>query len=252
MSQFTPNNKYEGNNQMELPKIHQTLFIVDQNRHYLFDVNQNITIKKLKRMIVAAADLNKVGLRIFHDGVEYTNYDDHCLDELFPNLQKVIFNIQYSYDQIEDLEEIIDLKLKQYCNRHNGKYPYFYCFTCGRSICSDCLRTGEHNNHDTKEKYDYLQGSRNLVELLFRDLKDIFKNAKGVNEGSVEELKAMVSIQFFPKLIEMIKQIEHKMMNLILFFLEKEKGNFKIIENNVNLSFLISSFLLINFSLLSS
>ena len=234
-NQKASNYQYQENNEKPLPQIRQTLFIVDKKRQYLFDVNQNITIKKLKRMIVAAADLNKLGLRIFHDDVEYTKYDDSCLDELFPNLQKVVFYIQYSYDQVEDLEEIIDLKLKQYCNLHNGKYPYFYCFTCGRSICSDCLRSGEHNNHETKEKYDYLQESRNLVELLFKDLKDMFKNAKGVNDDSVEELKAMVSIQFFPKLIEMIKQIEQKMINLILFFLEKEKGNFKTIENNVNL-----------------
>ncbi len=220
---------------MELPKIHQTLFIVDQNRHYLFDVNQNITIKKLKRMIVAAADLNKLGLRIFHEGKEYTNYDDSALDQLFPGLTKVEFYIQYSYDQVEDLEEIIDLKLKQYCPLHNGKYPYFYCFTCGKSICSDCIKSGIHNNHETKEKYDYLQESRNLVELLFKDLKDMFKNVKGGNDEAIEELKTKVKIQFFPKLIEMIREIEQKMMNLIIFFLEKEKGNFQTIENNVNL-----------------
>ena len=235
MSKRTIIKNYNEDVEMDKPEIRQTLFIVDKSRQYLFDVNQNITIKKLKRMIVAAADLNKVGLRIFHNGKEYTNYDDSALDELFPDLKRVEFYIQYSYDQVEDLEEIIDLKLKQYCPGHSGKYPYFYCFTCGRSICNDCLMSGEHNNHETKEKYDYLQNSRNLVELLFKDLKDIFKNAKNVNDDSIEELKAKVSIQFFPKLIEMIKQIEQKMMNLILFFLEKEKGNFKIIENNVNL-----------------
>ena len=228
-------NNYSNDMQVEQPQIRQTLFIVDPTRKYLFDVNQNITIKKLKRMIVAAADLNKVGLRIFHDGVEYTAYDDSALDELFPDLQQVEFYLQYTYEQVEDLEEIIDLKLKQCCPEHKGKYPYFYCFTCGRSICNDCLKSGAHNNHETKEKYDYLQDSRNLVELLFKDLKDIFKNAKGVNDESVEDLKAKVSVQFFPELVRMIKQIEQKMINLILFFLEKEKGNFKTIENNVNL-----------------
>ena len=235
MNQSFPYNNYSVNNQKNLPQIRQTLFIVDQNRQYLFDVNQNITINKLKRMIVAAAELDKVGLRIFHDGKEYTNYGDSCLDQLFPDLQKVEFYLQYSYDQVEDLEEIIDLKLKQCCNLHSGKYPYFYCFTCGKSICSDCLRSGIHNNHETKEKYDYLQESRHLVELLFKDLKDILKNAKGVNNESVEALKAKVSIQFFPKLVEMIKIIEQNMLNLIMFFLVKEKDNFKIIENNINL-----------------
>ena len=220
---------------MALPQIRQTLFIVDQARQYLFDVNQNITIRKLKKMIVAAADLNKVGLRIFHDGKEYTNEDDSALDQLFPDLQKVEFYLQYSYDQVEDLEEIIDLKLKQFCPQHNGKYPYFYCFTCGKSICSNCLRSGLHDNHHTKEKYDYLQESRNLVELLFQDLKDILKNTKGVSSQSVEELKAKASFQFFPKLVEMVRQIEQKMIDLIAFFLEKEKGNFITIENNVNL-----------------
>ena len=235
MSQFTPNNKYPSNIQMDQPKIHQTLFIVDKNRKYLFDVNQNITIKKLKSMIVAAADLNKGGLRLFHEGKEYTNYEENALDQLFPNLDYVEFYIQYSYENVEDLEEIIDLKFKQYCPMHYGKYPYFYCYTCGKSFCSDCFASGIHNNHETKEKYDYLQESKNLVELLFKDLKDIFKNTKGVNDESIEELKAKVSIQFFPKLIEMVRQIEQKMLNLILFFFEKEKGNFKTIENNVNL-----------------
>ena len=53
----------------QLPKIRQTLFIVDKNRRYLFDVNQNIQIKKLKQMIIHAADLNKTGLRIFHEAL---------------------------------------------------------------------------------------------------------------------------------------------------------------------------------------
>ena len=229
------NKNYIKKSQQPQPKIIQTLFIVDNKRQYLFDVNQNITIKKLKQMIVAAAELNKVGLRIFHDGTEYTNYDINSLDQLFPNLQKVIFTLQYSYGQVEDLEEIIDLKLLQYCNLHDNKYPYFYCFTCGKSICTDCIKSGEHNNHDIKEKYDYLQESRNLVELLFKDLKDMFKNVKGGNEESVEELKAKVSMQFFPKLVQMVREIEQKMLNLIVFFLEKEKGNFKTIENNINL-----------------
>ena len=73
-------------------------------------------------MIIHAADLNKTGLRIFHDGVEYTDKDENALDELFPDLDYVEFYIQYSYEQIDDIEEIINLKLKQFCNKHNGKY----------------------------------------------------------------------------------------------------------------------------------
>ena len=219
----------------ELPKIRQTLFVVDRSRKYLFDVNQNILIKRLKKMIASASGLNKVSLRLFHEGKEYTQYDESALDELFPDLDLVEFDIQYSYDQVEDLEEIINLKFKNCCPLHGGKYPYFYCFTCGKSICSDCLFSGNHKGHEIKEKYDYLQESKNLVELLFKDLKDIFKNTKEGSTGAVNELKSKVNIQFFPKLVEMVKQIEQKMMNLILYFLEKEKGNYHTIENNVKL-----------------
>ena len=219
----------------ELPKIIQTLFIVDKNRKYLFDVNQDILIKKLKSMIVSASGLNKVGLRLFHEGKEYTQYDESALNELFPNLDLIEFYIQYSYEQVEDLEEIINLKLKQCCSEHEGKYPYFYCFTCGKSICSNCLFSGNHKGHEIKEKYDYLQESKNLVEILFKDLKDILNNTKEGSNESIEQLKAKVKIEFFPKLVDMVKQIEQKMMNLIIFFLEKEKGNYNTIENNVKL-----------------
>ena len=217
------------------PEIHQTLFIVDKNRKYLFDVNQNILIKKLKQMIVSAADLNKTGLRIFHDGVEYTDKDEYALDELFPDLKYVEFYIQYRYDQIEDLEEIIDLKLQQHCKDHDDKYPYFYCFTCGKSICNKCMLSGAHNGHETKEKYDYLLASKNLVELLFKDLKDILKNTKEGSSDTIDALKAKVQIQFFPKLVELVKKIEENMKKLIIFYLKKEKGNYHTIENNVKL-----------------
>ena len=224
-----------GNQVIPLPKIRQTLFIVDRNRRYLFDVNQNILIKKLKQMIIHAADLNKTGLRIFHDGVEYTDKDEKALDELFPNLDYVEFYIQYSYDQIEDLEEIIDLKLQQHCIDHEDKYPYFYCFTCGKSICNKCMQSGDHNGHETKEKYDYLLASKNLVEVLFKDLKDILKNTKEGSNDTIDALKAKVEIQFFPKLVELVKKIEENMKKLIIFYLEKEKGNYHTIENNVKL-----------------
>ena len=217
------------------PQIHQAAFFVDKNRKYLFDVNQNIKIKKLKQMIVAAADLNKAGLRIFHDGKEYTDYGESALDELFPDLTYVEFYIQYSYEQIEDLEEIIDLKLQQHCLEHDDKYPYFYCFTCGKSICNKCMLSGKHNGHETKEKYDYLLASKNLVEVLFKDLKDILKNTKEGSNDTIDALKAKVEIQFFPKLVELVKKIENNMMKLILFYLEKEKGNYHTIENNVKL-----------------
>ena len=214
------------------PRIRQVLFNLGKNRKYLFDVNQNITIHTLKKMIKAGANLGKVNLRIFHNGIEYTDKETSNLDELFPNLQKIDFITQITYDNVEDLDYLIKLKLKNYCQLHNGKFPYFYCYNCQKSICSNCLKEGNHIGHNIKEKYDYLQNSRHLIEMLFYDLKDILDKAKNLNEKSIQELKNKVNVDFL-KLIEMIKSIQNKMNYIIDFYLLKENGNFKTMQNNV-------------------
>ena len=216
----------------ELPLIRQTKFYLPRNRNYLFDVNQNISIYKLKKMIIVAANLRK-NVRLFHEGVEYTDKDSYCLDELFPNLQLVEFRIDLPSEEIEEIDNLINLKLRTYCNGHKGKYPNFYCFTCGNSICTECIRGNSHKGHNIKEKYDYLQESRDLIENLFTDLKDLLEKTNGVPEELIKQLKAKISIQFFPKLVEIVKQIEQNMINLILYFLEKDQINYKAVQNNL-------------------
>ena len=84
----------------DLPQIRQTRFILPKNRIYLFDVNQNISIYELKKMITVAANLGK-NVRIFHDNIEYTDKDRYNLDELFPDLQLVEFRIEPLNEEIE-------------------------------------------------------------------------------------------------------------------------------------------------------
>ena len=216
----------------DLPRIRQTRFILPKNRIYLFDVNQNISIYKLKKMIIVAANLGK-NVRIFHDNIEYTDKDRYNLDELFPDLQLVEFRIECPNEEIEENDELINLKLKSFCNKHKGKYPNFFCYTCGYSICTDCLRDNEHKGHNFKEKYDYLLESRDLIEHLFKDLNDLLSKTNGVPEELIKQLKFKISIQFFPKLVEIVKEIEKNMINLILFFLEKDQNNYKLIQNNL-------------------
>ena len=216
----------------DLPRIRQVRFILPKNRRYLFDVNQNISIYKLKKMIIVAANIGK-DVRIFHDKIEYTNKDSYSLDELFPDLQLVEFTIEPPIEEVVEFDNLINLKLSPYCKSHKGKYPNFYCYTCGYSICSDCLRSSAHKGHNIKEKYDYLQESRHLIENLFKDLKDLLERTNRVPEELIKQLKAKITIQFFPKLAEILKQIENNMINLILFFLEKGQNNYKLIQNNL-------------------
>ena len=135
-----------------LPKIVKAIFIVDKDRRYSLDVNQTISIYNLKKMIIAAAFLGK-NLRIFHEGIEYTNNESDSLLDLFPELDTIIFDLQLSYENIEEFDDLIKLKLSdKYCPLHFSKYPYFYCHTCKKSICSECAKSGQHKNHDIKEK----------------------------------------------------------------------------------------------------
>ena len=216
----------------ELPIIKQTRFLLPKKRSYLFDVNQDISIYKLKKMISVAANLGK-NIRLFHDNIEYTDKDSSTLEELFPQLQLIEFKIEPQSQQIEELDDLINIRMKSFCETHKGKYPNFYCYTCKKSICTECLRDIKHKGHEIKEKYDYLQESKGLIENLFYDLKDLLSKGEGVPDNLIDNLKKKITIQFFPKLVEIVKQIEKNMLDLILFFLEKDKNNFKIVQSNL-------------------
>ena len=215
----------------DLPQIRKAIFIVDKNRRYAFDVNQNINIYKLKKMLIAASNLGKIGLRIFHEGVEYTDRDPDCLDQLFPDLQVVEFTLKISYENKKDYDNLFEIQLnKNYCLLHEAKYPYFYCYDCKKSICSKCMTSGEHDGHNTIEKYDYLQSSSILIEKMFGGLK---LNLEKVGDERINGLKKKISIEFFPKLVEMVKQIEGKLIGLVDMFVEKQKGNVDLIKTNL-------------------
>lgn len=215
-------------------RIRQVLFVLDKNRNYKFDVNQTVTIKGLKKMIVAAANLGKSDLRVFHRGTEFTEYEDSTLEELFPDLQLVEFTLSIQLLSEEDRESHLKVRLGNYCLKHQFKYPYFFCYDCGKSICSLCLQSGEHKNHHYLEKYDYLQSSRNLVESIFYDMKELLSGRK-MDLKDVEELREKITVEFFPNLIELLDIIQGKMTDLIDFFVESEKTSYNNIQQNVGL-----------------
>ena len=217
--------------QPNLPKIIKTIFVLDKNRRYSFDVNQNITIKNLKKMIDAAANLGRAHLRLFHEGREYTSNNEDSLDFLFPTLDLIIFDLAISADSIDIYDDLISLKLnKEYCPLHFSKYPYFYCYTCCKSICSECLFSGAHNGHNYKEKYDYLQSGQELVSQLFKDLND---NIKAGDDKFTLELKDKIRIQYFSKLKKMVEEIERKLIEVLDEFVKRNRKNIDIVKNNM-------------------
>lgn len=221
--------------QIENTRLKQALFILNKSgnpKYYKFDINQNISIKNLKKMIIKAANLSKSGLHIFYKGEEYTHFDDNILSDLFPDTQVVEFEVMMSAVP-EEKSDTIRLKFKQYCDKHDYKYPYFYCYDCSKSVCYQC-QLEDHKLHSLKEKYDYLQSSKNLVE-------NVFSGINNYIEGSNKELKSIQSIQdrikieFFPQLAEMLHKLETKLLEVTDFFVENEKLSSSNMEKNTGL-----------------
>ena len=215
----------------ERPQIRKAIFILDKTRRYGFDVNQNITIHNLKRMIVSAANLNRATLRIFHDGIEYTQREYESLDALFPNEKVVEFTLGVDFNSEEELDSLLQIRLNRcYCTLHDAKYPYFYCYGCNKSICSSCLLSGDHSGHDIKEKYDCLQSSRLLIEKIFQDIKI---NLEKINDDKINDIKRMISLQFTSELVQMVKKIENEFQYLVTAFVAKEKDNIDKVKTNL-------------------
>ena len=212
------------------PQIRKAIFIVDKDRRYSFDVNQNISISNLKKMIIAAANLGR-NIRIYHEGIEYTNNDADSLDYLFPNLNVVIFDMSISYDSFGEMDELVKLRLSdKYCPNHFGKYPFFYCYPCRKSICSECIKSNEHKGHDFKDKYDYLDSSHHLTQRLFKNLNE---GVDKVDEKYLLELKDKIKFKYFDSLVKMVREIEGKLLQLIEEFFDRNKSNIEVVRKNM-------------------
>jgi hypothetical protein len=219
---------------MDLPKIRQVIFHLPGNRQYQFDVNQNILVKGLKKMILAAANLQKGTLQIFHKGVEYTESEDLALEEI-SNEQTVEFTIAYHRDQLNDTIAKVKVHLGDYCPQHDAKFLYFYCYDCKKSICSLCMQAPTHATHELIEKYDYLQSSRVLSDLKFKDLNDKLAYVKLENKQEIDNLKLKIRASFFPTLLETLRKIENKLIDLVELYNNNAEESVKNVKENLKL-----------------
>jgi hypothetical protein len=149
--------------------IIKVTFEFDTHKKYSFDVNKNINIHSLIRMLYAASNIGRKCIRIFNDNTEYTKADD-LLMNLFPNENQITFETKIDDEKCYELNiNYVNLDFG-YCDIHKGKYTLFYCYNCQKSFCSDCLKTNLHKDHNYSEKYDYLQDSKILIERIFNNI----------------------------------------------------------------------------------
>ena len=207
--------------------IIKVTFEFDTHKKYSFDVNKNINIHSLIRMLYAASNIGRKFIRIFNDNTEYTKADD-LLMNLFPNENQINFEVKIDDGKCYELNiNYVNLDFG-YCKIHKGKYTLFYCYKCQKSFCSDCLKTNLHKDHNYAEKYDYLQDSKILIERIFNNLDP---QIKLIDETKINEIKNKLNNEFFPKIHNMINDINNKFNNIIDYIANE---NYKIVNCQKN------------------
>ena len=220
----------------ENPTIRQTVFILSPTLSYTFDVNQTIQIHYLKKMIAAAAHLRKGSFNIYHEGKDYTDQDESKLVELFPNIQKVVFTLQQC--EVEELEDsVMKVRITSYCPFHEYKHLSFYCFTCKKSICSLCVLSKEHAGHDYREKADYLQASKHLVDLAFKNNPTFNSDPKLEYKVSNEMIlfRENMRMVMFKTLQELLGKVEAKLNEMIDFYNKINNESCMNLQDNIHL-----------------
>ena len=216
---------------MSFPKTKQITFNFPDKQCYNFIVNSQITFHTLKKMLSSASNIPKSNLKFYLKNEEITFKNEiSTLEEIFPlesniNLNILIENKKKTFLKNKN-NNFININLNKYCQFHYGKYSYFYCYNCKKSLCSECLKNNKHINHNLKEKYDYLEDSKILIEKIINK-KIIFNN-----ENNFFSIENEINEEF-ENLIKIIKKFKKFYLDLIKKFNLKEKNNIEIYNKNL-------------------
>jgi len=200
---------------------------IDNKNSYKFEANYNITMRDVKKIIQTTADLDFFKINIKRGENDYT-FSDTNLNILFPN--ENVIDLAFSTDSMKEEErnEYAYFNLGNFCYYHQNKFPYFYCFSCARSICSECAKSNDHQNHSIFDKHDYLQNSNTLVKDLLSDF-DI--NHRPIN---FDDAKNNISLKF--KEMEFtLKEIQNKIFESLETYKNAYESSFTNLKINVSL-----------------
>lgn len=223
---------------METLKVRHIIFHFDKKSDFRYDVNQNIKVIDLKRMIETALQIPRYKVKLYHNEIDYTEHDDSRLENLFPDLQIIEFYVALgpaSSDEMGEKEIALKLRLGEYCDSHTFKYPCHFCFDCNKSFCSICNVENVHGDHETIEKYDYLQDTHSIVNRIFRRVSEDIKNLRFENEEKVHQFEAYLRDELFDKLRLLITSIEVRIKDILKVYLESSKLSLRQIESNLNI-----------------
>ena len=220
--------------QINIKKIITT---VDDEKSYSIDVDETTTFYEFKKILAGAAHLLKNCFRIYHEQQEYTNdYDDNTIQEMFPDLDPVPLKIYSNKDVYEFEDELISVRfnINVPCQMHIGKYKMLYCFTCKKSICSDCFAQ-DHRNHKVEEKADYLAPAQLLMNNIFSN-SSLYKADSRVSKYmDCITFGSNLKFNIFDNLRELINDLEIKFASCLEFFSTSEDQTEKNTNENLEL-----------------
>ena len=208
--------------------IRNVIFHIQNDKQYSIQVDETTNMSELKKILLYAAHLNKNSFKIYHNDIDYTNnYNDETLFELFPNEETIFFTL--IINDIQEEETLIKVNNNLTCMIHPEKFQVFYCFTCQKSICKNCLDLN-HQGHNVKEKYDYLAPANFLINKIFHDSILFLADEKYDSTNLANDLKNKIKTVLFSQLHQMIDKIELNISDFINFFID----NISLAKKNVN------------------
>ena len=221
------------NNDFKEPNIVKAQFIVSPTRIYNLEFDQNITMYELKLMIQNAAHLRSNNFSLICNGVEYNKYNQETFESLFHEQKLVIFHLEIKLADVSDQTELL-LQMNCPCDIHIDKFLLYYCFTCKKSVCSDCFINGVHKGHEIQDKCFYLLPSKILVDKLFENWsQNPYEEYKYSEDQTLAELRLNLNKMIFDKISELLKNIQNKVANVIEQYHYTNYQSFDSIRNSI-------------------
>ena len=218
-------------------KIKKIITTVDDEKSYSIDVDENTTFNKFKEILAGAAHLLKNCFRIYLGQQEYTkDYNDNTIQELFPDLDPVPLRIISNKDIYEFEDELISLSfnIQVPCDAHIGKYKMLYCFSCKKSICSDCFAQ-THRNHNVEEKADYIAPAQLLMNKIFSNSSLYKADSRLSKYMDCVTFRSNLKLNIFDNLRKLINDLEIKFASCLEYFSTSEDETEKNTNENLEL-----------------
>ena len=222
----------------EQVNIKKIITTIDDEKSYSIDVDETTTFYEFKKILAGAAHLLKNCFRIYHGQKEYTNeYDDNTIQEMFPNLEEIPLRIISNKDVYEFEDELISVRfnINVPCDTHIGKYKMLYCFTCNKSICTDCFAQ-DHSNHKIEEKADYLAPAQLLMNSIFSNSSLYKADSRLSKYMDCVSFRSNLKSNIFNNLRKLIDELELKFASCLEYFSTSEDETEK--NTNANLELL--------------